>query len=187
MAAMEIRAVIVTAYEPAAGPVPGEFRYWRERRGLTGELPFAYGLRPLSLSADGVLGMVTGMGTSRAASAITALGLDERFDLRRAFWLVSGVCGIDPARGSLASVVLPEWVVDGDLTHELDAREIPAEWPDGFVAIGKSAPYEQPRADRFDGDDGLVFRLDAKLGAWALRGCRPGGAGRHCGHRASAA
>jgi len=169
VAAIEIKAVVVTAFEPAAGPVPGEFRYWRERTGLTEELPFAYGLRPLYLSADGVLGIVTGVGTSRAAAAITALGLDERFDLRRAFWLVSGVCGIDPARGSLASVVLPEYVVDGDLTHELDAREIPADWPDGFVPIGKTTPYEQPREDRFDGDDGIVFRLNEELVGWALR------------------
>ena len=40
-------------------------------------------------------------------------GSISRFDLRRSFWLISGVCGIDPARGSLASVVLPEFVVEG--------------------------------------------------------------------------
>jgi len=163
-----ITAVIVTAFEPAAGPIPGEFSYWREREHLTTELPFAFGLRPLYLSDEGVLGVVTGVGTIRAATAITALGLDERFDLSQAYWLVTGVCGIDPARGSLASVVLPEFVVDGDLTHELDAREIPPEWPDGFVPIGKITPYEPPCEDRFDGDDGIVFRLNPALVAWAF-------------------
>jgi purine nucleoside permease len=164
---IEIKAVIVTAFEPASGPVPGEFRYWRDREGLTRELHFAFGLQPLCLSDDGVLGIVTGVGSARAAAAITALGLDERFNLTRAFWIISGVCGIDPSRGSLASVVLPEYIVDGDLTHEIDAREIPSGWPDGFVPIGKSTPYEPPRATRFNDDDGIVFRLDAQLVRWA--------------------
>ena len=54
-------------------------------------------------------------------------------------------------------------MVEGTLTHELDAREIPADWPDGFVPIGKSVPYEQPRAAHFHGDDGIVFRLNPQL------------------------
>ncbi len=165
MAAIKIRAVIVAAFEPSGGPVPGEFRYWREREGMTREAPFAFGLGPLWLNAQGVLGIVTGVGAVRAAAAITALGLDARFDLTEAHWLVTGVCGVDPARGSLGSVVLPEYVVDGDFVHEIDAREIPAEWVDGFVPIGKSAPYEEPRADRFEGGDGIVYRV--KLAQWA--------------------
>ena len=96
-----------------------------------------------------------------------ALGLDPRFDLTQAYILISGVGGIDPARGSLGSVVLPEYVVDGSLAHELDAREIPPDWPDGFVPIGKSAPYEQPLTHRFNGDDGIVFRLNPELVARA--------------------
>ena len=163
MARIVVRAVVVTAYEPAAGPAPGEFRYWRERMGFDQTLPFAYGLGPLSLGPDGVLGIVTGVGAVRAAAAIMALGLDTRFDLTQACFLISGVCGIDPARGSLGSVVLPQYVVDGDFAHEIDAREIPPEWPDGFIPIGKSKPYELPRQDRFEGEDGLVFRLNARL------------------------
>ena len=166
MAAIAIKAVIVTAFEHSSGPVPGEFRYWREREGLDRELPFAFGLQPLYLSEAGVLGVVTGVGAVRAAAAIMALGLDPRFDLTQAYWILSGVCGISPIQGSLASVVLPTFVVDGDFAHEIDGREIPAEWPDGFIPIGKSAPYEQPRADRFNGDDGIVFPLNDSLVAW---------------------
>ena len=170
MAAIRITAVIVAAFEPSGGPVPGELTYWRERERMTQEFPFAFGLGSLWLSEDGVLGVVTGVGAVRAASAITALGLDARFDLTRAYWLVTGVCGCDPARGSLGSVVLPEYVVDGDFAHEIDAREIPPEWADGFVPIGKSTPYEEPRADRFDGGDGIVHRL--KLAEWAYEAVR---------------
>jgi purine nucleoside permease len=167
MAAIPIKAVIVTAFEPATGPVPGEFRYWRERERMHQELHFAYAILPLFLSEDGVLGIVAGVGASRAAASIMALGLDPRFDLSRAFWLITGVCGVDPARGSLASVVLPEYIVEGDLAHEIDTREIPPGWPDGFVALGKSAPYEQPRADRFDCGDNLLYHLNSELVGWA--------------------
>ncbi len=158
-----IKVVIVVAFEPDQGPVPGELRYFRERENLNQTLPFPAGYRPLHLSASGILGIVTGVGAARAAASIMALGLDPRFDLTQALWLITGVAGIDPARGSLASVILPEYVVDGSLTHELDAREIPPEWPDGFVPIGKSYPYEQPREPRFNGDDGICFHLNRKL------------------------
>jgi purine nucleoside permease len=167
MAPIQIKAVIVTAFEPSAGPVPGEFRCWREREELNQELPFSYGLQPLHLNEQGVLGIVTGVGAVRAAAAITALGLDPRFDLTQAFWIVSGVCGINPTQGSLASVVLPQFVIDGDFAHEIDGREIPAEWRDGFIPIGKSMPYEQPRSARFNGDDGIVFPLHEELINWA--------------------
>lgn len=163
-----IKAVIVTAFEPDSGSVPGEFRYWREREQLTEELSFPQGYRPLWISESGVLGIVTGVGAARAAASMMALGLDPRFDLTRALFLISGVAGIDPARGSLGSVVLPEYIVDGNLTHEIDGREIPAEWLDGFVPIGKSEPYEQPLTARFNGNDGIVFRLNPRLIAWAF-------------------
>ena len=165
---MVIRAVIVAAFEPDAGPVPGEMRYFREREGLAEELELAAGYRRLWLNREtGVLGVVAGVGAARAAASVMALGLDARFDLTEALWLVTGVAGVDPARGSLGCVVLPEYVVDGDLCHEIDAREMPAEWPDGFVPIGKSTPYEAPREARFNGDDGIVFRLNGELVAWA--------------------
>ena len=163
MSAVPVRAVIVTAFEPDAGPVPGEFRYWRERLRLNRELAFPPGYRPLRLNDERVLGIITGVGAARAAASVMALGLDPRFDLTAAYWLISGVAGINPERGSLASVVLPEYVVDGALAHEIDAREIPPEWADGFVPIGKSVPYEEPREDRFNDDDGIVYRLNAEL------------------------
>ncbi len=165
---MVIRAVVVAAFEPDAGPVPGELRYFREREGLAEEMEFAAGYRPLWLNREtGVLGVVAGVGAARAAASVMALGLDGRFDFSGALWLVTGVAGVDPARGSLGCVVLPEYVVDGDLCHEIDGREVPAEWADGFVPIGKSTPYELPREARFNGDDGIVFRLNGELVDWA--------------------
>ena len=165
---IEVKAVIVAAFEPDSGPVPGELHHFREREALTEQLALPAGYRPLWLNrTTGVLGLIAGVGAARAAASVMALGLDLRFDLRQSLWLVTGVAGIDPGRGSLASVVLPDYVVDGELTHEIDAREIPADWPDGFVPIGRTVPYEQPREARFNGEDGIVHRLNPELVAWA--------------------
>jgi purine nucleoside permease len=163
--ARAIRCVVLGAFEPDAGPVPGELRHFIEREGLGERVEFAAGYRDVWWDGGrrGVLACATGVGAARAAASVMALGLDGRFDLTEAHWLVTGVAGCDPGAGSLASVVMPEWVVDGDLGHELDGREIPADWRDGFVPLGKVTPYEEPLGQRFNGDDGIVFRLDEAL------------------------
>lgn len=167
-----IQFVVVAAFEPDSSPVPGELTHWITGLSLTQRVPLEAAYRPLWTDENGVLALATGVGAARAATSLTALGLDPRFDLTQAYFLITGVAGINPERGSLASVVLPEYVVDGDLTHELDAREIPLDWPDGFVPIGKTTPYEQPRSDRFNADDGLVFHLNPALVLWALEQTR---------------
>lgn len=165
------KVVVVAMFERGAdtGDEPGEFQLWVEREKLDRVLPFPAGHRPLRLNADGsVLGVVTGMGNSNAAATIMALGLDPRFDFRRTYWLVAGIAGIDPADGSLGCAAWAIHVVEGDLGHEIDGREIPADWPTGFVPLRKKRPYEAPRAPD-DDDVGQVYRLDPGLVEWAYQ------------------
>jgi purine nucleoside permease len=166
---MEVKVVIVNMFEVGAdtGDVPGEYQYWVEREHLDTVLPFPEGYHDLRMNKNGVLGVLTGVGTARAAATMMALGRDPRFDLKHAYFVVAGIAGIDPAVGSLASAVWADYVVDGDLAHEIDAREIPKDWPTGYVPLGKSTPYEQPRAARF-GDDGNVYHLNPALVGWAF-------------------
>ena len=112
----------------------------------------------------GVLGIVTGVGTAKAAASIMALGMDPRFDLTKAYWLVAGIAGVDPADASLGSAAWAEWVVDGDLAHEIDAREIPPDWKTGYVPLRRSVPYEQPRQDNSES-----YHLNPSLVEWAFR------------------
>ncbi|MHB1022311.1 MAG: purine nucleoside permease [Acidobacteriaceae bacterium] len=160
-----VKVVVVTMFEPGAdtGDTPGEFQYWVEREYLDEIIPFPEGGHHLRMNKDGVLGMVTGVGTARAAASIMGLGMDPRFDLTHAYWVVAGIAGIDPNDGSLGSAAWAEWVVDGDLAHEIDAREIPRDWKTGYVPLRKSVPYEEPRTD----ENGIVFHLDPKLVDWA--------------------
>ena len=163
-----VKVVVVIMFERGAdtGDEPGEFQYWVEREKLDRVIPFPQGYHDLRMNRDGVLGMVTGVGTAKSAAGIMALGMDPRFDLRKAYWLVAGIAGIDPADGSLGSAAWAEWVVDGDLAHEIDAREIPADWPTGYVPLRKSKPYELPR--RLP-DEGECYHLDPALVDWAYR------------------
>jgi purine nucleoside permease len=167
---IEIKVVVITMFEAGAdtGDVPGEFQYWVEREHLDTILPFPQGYHDLRMNQQGVLGIVTGVGNTRAAASIMALGSDPRFDLTHAYFLVAGIAGINPALGSLGSAVWSDYVVDGDLAHEIDAREIPADWSTGYVPLGKSTPYEQPRADRFPQGDGTVYHLNPSLVGWAF-------------------
>src|SRR5579871_764915 len=84
-----VRVVVVTMFERGAdtGDEPGEFQYWVEREKLDRVLPFPACNRDLRMNRQGVLGIVTGVGTAKAAASIMALGLDARFDLRQAYWL----------------------------------------------------------------------------------------------------
>ncbi|HYW43911.1 MAG TPA: purine nucleoside permease [Bryobacteraceae bacterium] len=162
-----VKVVVVAMFERGAdtGDEPGEFQYWVERNKLDRVFPFPQGHHDLRMNRDGVLGILAGIGTAKAAASTMALGLDPRFDLRKAYWLVAGIAGIDPADASLGSAVWAEWVVDGDLAHEIDAREIPAGWKTGYVPLRKSVPYEQPRV----ANDGECYHLNASLVDWAFR------------------
>src|SRR5579863_9509833 len=73
-----VRVVVVTMFERGAdtGDEPGEFQYWVEREKLDRVLPFPAGNRDLRMNQQGVLGIVTGVGTAKAAASIMALGLD---------------------------------------------------------------------------------------------------------------
>ncbi|MDB6115022.1 MAG: Purine nucleoside permease, partial [Lacunisphaera sp.] len=132
------RVVVVAMFEPGqdTGDVPGEFQFWVEREQLDRVIPLPAAYHDVRANAAGpVIGIVTGVGNSNAAATIMALGLVPRFDRRTSSWLVAGIAGIDAADGSLGSAAWAEYVVEGDLGHEIDAREIPADWPTGFVPL----------------------------------------------------
>jgi purine nucleoside permease len=163
------KVVVVAMFEPGqdTGDTPGEFQYWVEREKLDRVLPLPSAYHDVRANADGsVIGIVTGVGNTRAAATIMALGSDPRFDFSKSYWLVAGIAGIDPADGGLGCAAWAEWIVNGDLGHEIDPREAPADWPTGYVPLRRNKPYELPRvAD----DTSEVFHLDPALVDWAFR------------------
>jgi purine nucleoside permease len=188
-----IKVVIVALFDAEAG-------LWLAR-GAAGQpldqrLPFMQGYRcdpcrdaaggaaaavgdgpELYFNDAGVLLVITGMGTAWSAQTIMGLGMDDRFDLRQAFWLVAGIAGIDPEVGSVGSGVWADWVVDADLAHYIDSREMPEEWEHPFfpmrapgatiAAPWGTAPFASPDGSDAGVDDSMAVQLDTGLVDWA--------------------
>jgi purine nucleoside permease len=87
------------------GDEPGEYQLWVEREHLDQVLDLPAGYHHVRMNQDGVLGLLTGVGTAKAAASVMALGLDSRFDLSKAYWIVAGIGKGDPADVSLGSAV----------------------------------------------------------------------------------
>jgi purine nucleoside permease len=164
---IQVKVVVVTMFERGedTGDTPGEFQLWVEREHLEQVVPLPSSYHHVRLNQDGVLGIVTGVGTAKAAASVMALGLDPRFDLSKAYWIIAGIGGGDPADVSLGSAVRAVHVIDGDLSFEIDARQIPPSWPTGYVPLRKGTPYEQPVSSDSYGE---VYTLNPGLVGWAF-------------------
>ena len=168
--ATPIKVVVVSMFEQGAvtGDRPGEFQYWVERTPLPTKHSFPAGLYPLYSNADGVLGICVGGGIANATASIMALGLDPRFDLTDAYFLIAGIAGGDPQDTSLGSAVWANHVVDGDLIYEIDSREIPADWPYGIIPLGGSEPADTPEDIATGWSLNTIhFALNSQLADWA--------------------
>lgn len=161
-----VKVVVVAMFEMGAltGDEPGEAQLWIEREKLDRVLPFPMGEYELRMNDKGLLAICTGGGITNAATSIMALGVDPRFDLRKAYWLVAGIAGGDPLDVSLGTAAWARHVVDGDLLYEIDAREIPKEWPYGLLPLGAKKPND--KADGWTVDT-IHFPLNTALAEWA--------------------
>jgi purine nucleoside permease len=161
-----VKVVVVAMFEVGAdtGDTPGELQYWVERDHLDRIYPLPAGYHAARMNGEGEMAVVTGQGTAHSAATIMALGLDPRFDLTHAYWIIAGIAGGTPDKVSLGSAVWAHYVVDADLAYEIDAREIPPDWPTGYLPLRKKLPYEEPAEPL----EGQVFALNRGLVDWAF-------------------
>lgn len=166
----EIRVVVVATWEVEKGgrDVLGELHAWRTRWPFTATLPFPVGVHPLLYDPKRhVLAIVTGMATARASASIMALGLDPRFDLSHAYWVVAGTAGVNPKVASAGSAAWARYVVDGDISQEIDSRDIPADWPTGILPNGRTTPYAGPPPPSQSDEGNMAYALNPALVDWA--------------------
>lgn len=174
-AKIPIEVVVVTTFQigTEAGSNfngPGEFKNWVTKLPLPQVLAFPQGYRELRYNPDRhVLGIVSGEGPTHMAASITALANDSRFDFSHAYWLLAGIAGIDPTAGPAGSTAWANYIVDGDLAYEIDAREIPQGWSTGYVPLGTPSPYFQPRPSPKSINGTNLFTLNAGLAHWAYQ------------------
>lgn len=161
------KIVIITMFERGAdsGDAPGEFQFWNERRDLSVIIPSGAHHDLHYNPESGILGLVTGIGTAKAAASVMALGMDPRFDLSESYFLVAGIAGFDPEDASIGSAAWAEYLVDGDISHEIDAREKPDNWEWGYIARHIKAPFQQPRPE----PNGEVYQINGALADWAFQ------------------
>jgi len=163
---IEIRVVVVTAFEEGAdtGDAPGEFQAWAGD--MPEVLPFPMGWRNLRYDpVKKTLVVMTSMGTNRAAVSTMALGLDPRFDLSHAYWVVAAIAGVNPNMTSIGSAAWIGDVVDSDFAYVVDPRELPKDWI-GIMPWGRKEPYAKPASEDKSYN---LFALNHGLRDWAYQ------------------
>ena len=138
------------------GDRAGEFQHWYERYWKdAAPIAVAGALQPVYCNADGVCGAVLGMGKVNSSSSMQAILLNPKFDFSKAYYVISGVAGTPPARGTIGEVNWATWLVDYDLGH----RWAPEEGQPGEPTFMPRKGYEAYRR----------FQLNPALVAWAMR------------------
>ena len=136
------------------GDRAGEFQHWYERYFAQSKPISVKGaLNPVYCNDDGVCGSVLGMGKVASSSSVQAIILDPKFDMSEAYFIVSGVAGTPPERGTIADVSWATWLVDYDLGH----RWAPEEGEPGAPTFMPRKGYEKVR----------LFQLNPALVGWA--------------------
>ena len=177
------RVVIVSYFEVGndTGDRPGELQLWVERDHLDRSLSVPGMPHAVRANADGSeIAVVVGPGNLAPAVNLMALGADPRFDLRESFWLINGIAGVSPQDGTLGSAFWTDFVVNGDLAKEIDGREKPDTWPDGFFSLDADVPSDPKGSTGWEDDvshwqgsaakanrRGNVIRLNGNLLRWA--------------------
>jgi len=116
--------------------------------------------------------LVTGEAEINAASTVTALILSPVFDLRRTYFLIAGIAGVNPKLATLGSVAFARYEVQVALQYEFDPREIPDNFSTGYIPQGGVVPDEYPQSiygtEVFELNDALRQRAMSFARAAAL-------------------
>jgi purine nucleoside permease len=152
---LAVKVMVVNMFRLEAAPWLKALKISREIAvpGLSSDYPL------VRCTADAVCQMTTAMGHANAAASIMALAYSGLFDLRKTYFLIAGIAGIDPDRGTVGSAAWARFAVDADLVHEVDTRDLPKEWTDGHFGIQTMSPDRKPSF----GYGTEVFRLNEAL------------------------
>jgi len=138
------------------GDRAGEFQHWYEHYWADSQpIAIAGALNPVYCNPDGVCGAVLGMGKVASSSSMQAILLNPQLDFSQAYYILSGVGGTPPSRGTIGEVNWATWLVDYDLGHRWAQDEVPP-----------GAPLFMPRR----GYESIrVYYLNPALVGWAMR------------------
>jgi purine nucleoside permease len=150
-----VRVMIVTTFADEAAA-------WEQARSFPRVIPvpgLPASYPAVKCGADRVCLVTIGEGHANAASSVAARVFGRTFDLRRTYWVVTAIAGINPRYGTLGSAAWADWLVEFGLQWELDARVKPPAWPSGYTGLLSTGPDEKPGT--LYGTE--LFRLDGRL------------------------
>lgn len=154
------KVMLITMFAPEAQNWIDRLKLTQEIKvpGLSAEYP------AVRCNAQQVCLMVTGMGQTNAAASTLALGLSSEFDLRKTYFVVAGIAGINPHHGTIGTAAWAHYLVEFGTQWEIDSRDVPKSWPTGYIGINTKGPNEKPPLDYKT----EVFELNPVLQAKAL-------------------
>ncbi|WP_299841678.1 purine nucleoside permease [uncultured Paracoccus sp.] len=137
------------------GDRAGEFQYWFDDYWSDATpIEVTGAAQPVYCNDDGVCGAVLGMGKVASSASMMAILLNPAFDFSQSYYLLTGVAGTPPSRGTIGSVFWGSWLVDYDLGHRWAEGEV----PEGDPLFMPRKGYEAVR----------LFQLDPALTARAM-------------------
>jgi purine nucleoside permease len=138
-----------------AGDKAGEFQHWYTRYFANSKPIHVRGAKnPVYCNKTGVCGSVLGMGKVASSASIQAIILNNQFNMSDAYFIISGVAGTPPSKGTIGDVSWGSWVIDYDLGH----RWSPEEGEPGEPTFTPRKGYEDIRR----------YQLNPTLLNWAL-------------------
>ena len=154
---IKVKVFIAAMFEIGAntGDKAGEFQYWYQRYFADSQTYQVKGaLNPVYCNTDGICGSVLGMGKVGSSASLQAILLNPNFDMSQSYFVISGVGGTPPSKGTIGDVNLATWIVDYDLGH----RWKPEEGSEGKPTFMPRKGYETIRR----------FELNPILVKWAM-------------------
>lgn len=137
-----------------SGDKAGEFQFWYQKYFSKSQAIKVKGAhRPVYCNDSGVCGAVLGMGKVASSSSMQAILLNSHFDFDTAYFVLSGVGGTPPNKGTIADVTWGSWLIDYDLGH----RWAPEEGEPGAPVFMPRKGYENIR----------LYQLNKELVQWA--------------------
>lgn len=138
-----------------SGDKAGEFQHWYARYFADSKpIKVEGAYSPVYCNSEGVCGSVLGMGKVGSSASMQAITLSPKFDFSKSYFILSGVAGTPPNKGTIGDVSWASWLVDYDLGHRWKAEE-----------GEKGAPTFMPRKGY---EDIRRYQLNPKLLKWNL-------------------
>jgi len=154
---IQVKVFIAAMFEIGANSddKAGEFQHWYQRYFDDSQPINVKGaLKPVYCNNNGVCGGVLGMGKVASSASMQAILLNERFDFSNSYFILSGVGGTPPSKGTIGDVTWGSWLIDYDLGH----RWAPEEGKVGAPTFMPRKGYENIRR----------YQLNPLLVKWSL-------------------